>query len=145
MSQFMAKSIAGSYLPPYGNNEGQFAPKVKAMMRKNPWDKNSKFDWNSIKKSWDKLAHKNNKKIFIEASPPNIMRVPEILETFKDSKIIFSISSPYSYIASCMFNYGIRENLNKNFNDFTDECIRKWTEEWADKAKQQIRNLKMTI
>ena len=113
-------------------------------MRKSPWDSNSKFDWKLIKKRWDKLANKNNKKTFIEASPPNIMRVPEILEIFTDSRIVFSISSPYSYVASCMFNYGISEYFIEDFNAFTDECIRKLTKEWADKAKQQIKNIKMT-
>ena len=138
MSQFISESITDSYLPPYGNREGQFAPRVKDIMRKDPWDNKSKFDWILIKKKW-KPCHQNNKKIFIEASSPNIIRAPEILETFKDSAVIFSISSPYSYVPSCIFNYGIRDNFNKDFNYFMNSCVYKWTKEWAEKAKQQHR------
>ena len=105
MSQYLAAHTRDSYLPPFGNCEGQMAPSVKKIMRNKPWDSSSIFDWQFIKKEWDKLAIDQNKSCFIECSPPNIMRVSSILDSFEDRQYIFSISSPYSFIASCIYNY----------------------------------------
>ena len=37
-----------------------------------------------------------------------------------------------------------KKNSNKDFNDFTDNCIHKWAKEWTDKARQQIKNIETT-
>ena len=56
ISQYLNNNIINSYLPKYGNNEGQMAPSVRNIMRKKPWDENVNFDWNFIKNEWDNLA-----------------------------------------------------------------------------------------
>ena len=40
----MAQSIKDSYLPLYGNNEGQFAGQGEGNDAKNPWENNFKID-----------------------------------------------------------------------------------------------------
>ena len=94
MSQYLAAHTRDSYLPPFGNCEGQMAPSVKKIMRNKPWDSSSIFDWQFIKKEWDKLAIDQNKSCFIECSPPNIMRVSSILDSFEDRQYIF----PYLHL-----------------------------------------------
>ena len=105
MSQYLAAHTRDSYLPPFGNYEGQMVPSVKKIMRKKPWESSSSFDWQFIKKEWDTLAIDQKKSCLIECSPPNILRVSSIIDSFEDRQYIFSISSPYSFIASCIYNY----------------------------------------
>ena len=131
ISQYLNNNIRNSYLPKFGNNEGQMAPSVRDIMRRKPWDENVKFDWNFIKNEWDNLAEIEKKSIFIESSPPNIMRVDPILNKFKNCKYIFSISSPYLYIGSALSKV-------KNSNSKT---IKKITNNWIYKANMQIKNI----
>ena len=131
ISQYLSENIRNSYLPNFGNNEGQMAPSVRDIMRKKPWDENVNFDWNFIKKEWDNLAEIEKKSIFIESSPPNIMRVDPILNKFKNCKYIFSISSPYLYIASALSK--VKKSNSKK--------IEKITNIWIDKAIKQIKNI----
>ena len=131
ISQYLNNNIRNSYLPKFGNNEGQMAPSVRNIMRKNPWDENVNFDWNFIKNEWDNLAEIEKKSIFIESSPPNIMRVDSILNQFKNCKYIFSISSPYLYIGSALSKVK-KSNSNK---------IENITNNWINKANMQIKNI----
>jgi len=134
MSQYLTARLKNSYLPPFGNYEGQMAPSVKSIMRTNPWNSDSEFDWDYIKSEWDDLAAKSGKNFFIEASPPNIMRVSNILKVFPSCIYVFSISSPYSYIASHSFNYN-PEKLSLR------EMIQKATCAWIKKANVQKLNM----
>ena len=134
MSQYLTARLENAYLPPFGYNEGQFAPSVKSMMRKNPWNPDSNFNWDHIKSEWDNLAIESDKKLFIEASPPNIMRVASILRVFLSCKYLFSISSPYSYIASHAFNYNTEKlPLRK--------MIQQASAQWIKKANVQKLNI----
>lgn len=133
MSQYLEAHIDNSYLPPFGNFEGQMAPRVKRLMMPNRWRKGSRFDWKDIRKEWEILALKEGKSVFIEASPPNIMRVTEILEEFKDSKHVFSLASPYSYVGSCVYNYAKKS--------YSSSHIKKRVNEWISRAKKQMENI----
>ena len=142
MSQYLAANIVGSYLPPFGNNEGQMAPMVRKMMRGNDaWKNNAPFDWKSIKQEWDKLAEKDGKIVFLESSPPNIMRVSDILKNFEDCEYVFSISSPYSYIASHLFSASKSFNLKKIAESGLSSKIKMVTEIWIEKAQTQKLNI----
>lgn len=134
MSQYLTARLENAYLPPFGNNEGQFAPSVKSIMRKNPWNSDSEFNWDYIKSEWDNLAIASDKKLFIEASPPNIMRVASILRVFPSCKYLFSISSPYSFIASHAFNYN-SEKLPLR------QMIQEASAAWIKKANVQKLNI----
>lgn len=134
MSQYLNASLEKTYLPPFGNYEGQMAPSVKSIMRKEPWNPDSDFDWDYIKSKWDNLALTNEKELFIEASPPNIMRVSSILKAFPDCNYLFSISSPYSYIASHSFNYNPQKLP-------LDNMIKSASKAWIQKAITQKSNI----
>lgn len=102
LSQYAAKQL-NAYLPPFGNNEGQMAPRVKKMMRARPWRAQTEFDWRFIRKEWERLA---GGAVFVEASPPNIMRAGPIADVFgAESTAILSICDPYQQIASCLRRY----------------------------------------
>ena len=145
MSQYLSTHIRNSYLPPFGNNEGQMAPNVINIMRNDPWNPCSTFDWQFIKKEWDILANKEEREVFIESSPPNIIRVHEILDVFKDCQHIFSISSPYSFVASCVFNYFGKGRQNKQTYDTLvldfDSQVESVTRTWVQNAVIQKNNI----
>lgn len=102
MSQYIAAQIGG-YLPPFGNNEGQMMPAVKDTMRSKPWSTDQKFDWDYIRTQWETLV---SDKCFVEASPPNLIRVHHIEPVFgRDSSALMSICDPYQHIASSMHRY----------------------------------------
>lgn len=102
LSQYLAGQL-DAYLPTFGNNEGQAAPEVKKQMRTRPWDESNKFDWKSIRNYWENLA---GERTFVEASPPNLMRVDDIKLVFgKDSSAITSICNPYQHVSSSIRRY----------------------------------------
>lgn len=102
LSQYVSEQLGG-YLPPFGNNEGQMIPAVRQMMRLRPWDRNRTFDWEWIRTIWEK---KSKGRIFVEGSPPNMIRIDDISRIFGgDSTAILLISDPYQQIASSMRRY----------------------------------------
>ena len=148
MSQYLSAHINNSYLPPFGNNEGQMAPSVKKIMRDDPWNPDSTFDWQFIKKEWDTLANEEKKEVFIESSPPNIVRVSSILDVFKDCQYIFSISSPYSFIASNIYNYFYKQKVltycGRQYDSLClslDDAVEVVAERWIENALIQKNNI----
>ncbi len=104
--QYLAAQTGG-YLPPYGYNEGQMAPAVRKVMRTRPWDAANRFDWGWIRGEWDALCRAAGKGLFIEGSPPNMVRVADIRAVFDGAAdYLFFLSHPYMQIASCAYNYG---------------------------------------
>ncbi len=103
MSQYLAEQ-AGAYLPPYGNNEGQAVPAVRKMMLvRARWQKKHPMDWPRIRRAWEDAA---GGQPFVEASPPNLVRVDSIAEVFgADSTALLSICDPYQQMASCLRRY----------------------------------------
>lgn len=106
ISQYIAAQIGG-YLPPFGNNEGQMAPAVRAMMRRRPWRRDTVFDWGAIRSAWEALRDEAGAAVFVEASPPNLVRVDHIVAAFGgDARYLMSVSNPYLFIGSRLYNYG---------------------------------------
>ncbi len=103
LSQYLAEQ-AGAYLPPFSNNEGQAAPAVRDMMMvRRRWKPGLRLDWRVIRRAWEGLARG---RLFIEASPPNILRAGEIAQVFgADSTALLSICDPYQQIASSLRRY----------------------------------------
>lgn len=100
------ESQTGGYLPPFGYYEGQMAPAVRKEMRTDQWNPEREMPWPFIRQAWTNLAQEAGKELFIECSPPNILRVNPILENFGETaSALFSIASPYSFIASTIYNY----------------------------------------
>ncbi|MEM7399848.1 MAG: hypothetical protein AAF354_13040 [Pseudomonadota bacterium] len=125
LSQYLASQVDG-YLPVYGNNEGQMAPNVKQMMRDGPWQKDRQFDWGYIRRCWESLAAE---KMFVEASPPNLIRTNCIQEVFgHDSTAIISICNPYQHVSS---------SVKRNYLDPIN--IQDVAQSWLQKAEEIIR------
>ena len=125
-SQYLTAQLDG-YLPPFGNHEGQMMPQLRDVMRQMPWKKTTVFDWEFIRAQWETLV---SDEIFIEASPPNMLRVDQIEQVFgHDSSAFISICNPYQHVASSMRRYALKPD--------------KFARDWIYKAKQ-IRKLRRT-
>lgn len=131
MAQYIAAQTKG-YIPPFGYFEGQMIPEVRAMMRRDPWSESSDYDWVFIRRVWETyLRQSESLPIFIEASPPNMMRVQKIRSVFDDvGKYVFSICDPYQQIASSLYNYAM-PNLSNRINEI---IIQKYAKRWLIKA-----------
>lgn len=102
LSEYIASQL-DAYLPTFGNAEGQMVPTVKHLMRSRPWNKAHALDWNFIRREWETLS---KGRLFVEGSPPNIMRPAGIVQVFgHDSTAIISICNPYQHIASVLRRY----------------------------------------
>ena len=132
ISQYIAQRF-DFYLPPFTNNEGQFAPEVAPIMRDRPWDETRQFDWRFIKSIWDGLLRASGRSVFLEASPPNMLRVSAIREAFgAEARFIYSISDPYSYCGSCMYRYKTQDN---------PATIETLVSGWLFRARRQRQNI----
>lgn len=130
LCQYLAAQIGG-YLPPFGNFEGQVAPGVAQLMRKSPWDPEHRMPWDTIRPIWEDLARADGKDIFVEGSPPNVIRVDAIREAFgPENQCLFSAASPYQQIASSLANYAHAPMRTAKIN--------KVVKVWARKMAQQV-------
>ena len=127
MSQYLAACLGGrAYLPPYGYGEGQMMPEVREMMRAAPWDAGAHMDWGHIRQVWQAALSASGKQVFIEASPPNMMRVAAIREHFAgDMKAVISTSAPLRQVASCLRNYGTAPLTPERTGKVTRRIIRR--------------------
>lgn len=105
LSQYLARQM-DAYLPPFGHNEGQDAPTVRHIFRTDGWAQTKVIDWAFVRAEWDTLLKASGKSVFVEASPPMLLRVAQIRAAFADGfKGLILTSSPYMQIASCLRNY----------------------------------------
>lgn len=109
--------------------EGQSLDGVKDVMRNNPWNPENKFPWHDIKHVWEEHWD-HTKLIFLEKSPPNLIRAFEIEKYFSPSKFIVMIRNPY---ANCE---GIRRRHKGKLS------ISEAAEAWVFRAQYQIKNIK---
>lgn len=132
IARFIA-SAGNVYLPPYGHGEGQFVPSVRPVMRAAPWVEDVSLPWPMIRRRWDELLRASGKDIFLEKSPPNLMRAPDIARHFPDARFLVSLADPYSYCGSCWYRYCHHAD-KAGF-------LRRMAGEWLVKAQWQRRNL----
>lgn len=132
-SNFLATSPS-VYLPPFGNNEGQMHPQVKPLMRnQQQWRPDFPVAWDQVKPIWDQLLEESGKSIFLEASPPNIIRAEAIRQAFPGSRFIVFLNNPYSFCGSMWFRYCTQDDKRA----YMAASARKWVE----RAKMQLKNL----
>ena len=82
--------------------EGQLIPEVRSIMfTSNRWDSKSKYPWKMIKSTWLKYWDLN-KKILVDKTTTNIIRVDEIKKTFKNCYFICLVRNPYALIEGIM-------------------------------------------
>lgn len=136
MCQYLADQTGG-YLPPFGNNEGQMAPALKRLMRVRPWDASNRFDWPAIHAQWDRLCRRAGQGLFIEGSPPNLLRVEDIRREFDGrAQYLCALSSPYMQVASCLYNY------HKPGGDGLTTQVKSLARQWLVKARALRATLK---
>jgi hypothetical protein len=76
--------------------EGQFLPEVKEVMRRDPWNPDSKLPWKKIKNVWDNYWDQE-KPLLLEKSPPNIIRTKDIVKHFSPVYFILMVRNPYAF------------------------------------------------
>lgn len=87
--QLLKTSSQVSALP----DEGQKLPELRAMMRENPWDPNTTFDWDLIARVWHQ-HWSDSKAILLEKSPPHLCRVDVLEQHFQPAKFVFLMRDP---------------------------------------------------
>ncbi|MFK8041803.1 sulfotransferase family protein [Congregibacter sp.] len=87
--QLLKTSSQVSALP----DEGQKLPELRKMMRENPWDPSTIFDWNLISTIWHQYWDPK-KPVLLEKSPPHLCRVEAILEHFQPAEFILLMRDP---------------------------------------------------
>lgn len=84
--------------------------------------KNKKnYEWSVIKNSWATSWKKNNQeaKVFLQKSPPDIVRSDMLLEIFSDARFIMMIRNPYAMVEGIL-----RGNPNANIKQAARHAIR---------------------
>lgn len=79
------------------------------------------YEWGVIKNQWEKLWNKSNPtaRIFLQKSPPDILRADMLQETFKDTKFLIMIRNPYAQVESIL-----RANSDASVVDAANHAIR---------------------
>ena len=126
MSQYLASQIDG-YLPENMANEGLNIPEVAEHIKQNQskypiqrgrWSQKVPHNWPFIHSVWDNYRDEN---VFVEASPPNLVRIPAIRAEFEGcAKYITSLCNPYQQIASSIYNY------SKGNTKRLEEITKRW-------------------
>jgi hypothetical protein len=92
----------------------------------------SRYDWPKIKKRWRREWSHNPKfntaapRVFLEKSPPNILRAAMLQKNFENSFFILMQRNPYA----------VAEGIRRRASLSIERCIR----HWIRCAEQQIRN-----
>lgn len=77
--------------------EGQFIAEVKDEMRAAPWDEAHALDWAHIRGVWETYWDQT-KPLWLEKSPPNLIRAAAIEEAFDPAWFIVMMREPYAHI-----------------------------------------------
>ena len=81
-----------------GVREGQLLPEVKDIMFYNKgWDTDISYPWQTIKRVWMKYWDQR-KKILMDKSTTNIMRVKEIKDVFDNIYFLAMVRNPYAHV-----------------------------------------------
>jgi len=76
-------------------DEGQFLPELREIMRARPWDAGHALPWPEIKRVWESYWDRG-KPVWLEKSPPNLIRTGDILAHFQPAKFIIMVRNPYA-------------------------------------------------
>jgi hypothetical protein len=69
------------------------------------WEPNLPVDYSEVKKVWFKVMSANPEyELFVEKSPPNMVRFPKLRECFQNSISIVNNRNPYANCASILYS-----------------------------------------
>ena len=98
LNQLLSTSKTLSCNNHLGVREGQLLPEVMDIMFYNKgWHEKVNYPWVKIKQIWMKYWDQR-KKILLDKTTTNIMRVSEIKETFNNSVFIAMVRNPYAQV-----------------------------------------------
>jgi hypothetical protein len=125
---------------PWSNGEGQWVESVAEEMRRDPWNPEVDFDWRRIRAAW--LERKPaGKTIMVEKSPPNILRVRSILETFPDSVFVISNRDPYAWLGGVVHHEIYRTEIQNPRR--RREIVKQEIGQWVIRSRVQIENISL--
>jgi Sulfotransferase family len=125
---------------PWRNGEGQWVEAVTQEMRRDPWNPAVDFDWRWIRAAW--LERKPaGRRVMIEKSPPNILRVRSILEAFPDSIFVVSNRDPYAWLGGVLHHESNRDEV-RNTTQRRD-LVKDEISKWVFRSRVQIENISM--
>ena len=113
--------------------EGQFLDEVSDVMRNEPYNIDTKMPWKKIRAAWE-LHWDSVKPIYLEKSPPNLVRAFEIEQEFAPCYFIAMIRNPY---ATC-------EGIYRRGDKALEETAKFWVS-CAMHQKINIKGLKNII
>jgi len=127
-----------------GRGEGQWL--IPGMCEEDRWNTEKKIDYSSVKAVWlrqfqgvQKLV--KNVDVVIEKSPPNMMRIQDLLSTFKNHSLLATNREPCAYSASTLYrqyNAGSLGPVERRV--ILNRCI----DEWIKRSKI-IREIVVTL
>lgn len=130
--KLLSTSVNVSALP----MEGQFLPELKELMRDKPWDAARALPWPDIKAVWESYWDKG-KPVWLEKSPPNLIRTRDIRAHFQPVKFIVMVRNPYAQAEGLMRRNHFTARRAANFSMM---CLRRQLEN----ARQLEDTLVMT-
>lgn len=60
----------------------------------------SAYDWESTRRAWyfQSISNNQHATIFVEKSPPSVLRVKQLQDNFRNSKFLFMVRNPYAVV-----------------------------------------------
>jgi hypothetical protein len=113
------------------------------------------YEWSAIKNQWEKLWNKSNPnaRIFLQKSPPDILRADMLHETFENTKFLIMVRNPYAQVESVLranpessvidaANHALRclEIQLENSEQYLDDLVFRY-EDLADKTEETIKTI----
>ena len=100
LTQILSSSNNVSINNSIGTSEGQTLPEVRDhLFVENRWDEDLEIDWPFVKKVWERYWDLK-KPVLLEKSPPNIIRVRQILQHFEPAYFFAMWRNPYAHCES---------------------------------------------
>jgi hypothetical protein len=103
LAQFLNQSPRAMLLDPRG--EGQWL--VPGLHRSDRWHADKPVDYRSVRSVWlrayqDRKAGDSQIALVIEKSPPNMVRIDRLLDTFRDHSLLANNRDPYANCSSIL-------------------------------------------
>jgi Sulfotransferase family len=124
----------------WSNGEGQWVEEVTEEMRRDPWNPEVDFEWPRIRAAWMKRKPAA-KSIMVEKSPPNLLRVRSIIETFENSIFVVSNRDPYAWLGGVIHHENYRKEIRNPQR--RREIVRHEISQWVFRSRVQIGNIEL--
>ncbi len=145
-STVLAKILNSSQGTTFLHERGEGQWLIPGMCEPGRWDREKAINWKSVRSVWLKRIEfikslTQNVDLIIEKSPPNIVRMDQLKETFPNHSLVAFNRDPYANCSSILYRTHNLENkgeedrirLVSQITDgwlFRSGWIRKWIDEW---------------